>query len=1074
MTSVLIIDDELDIGETFRAFLEKEGHDVTIVADFSEAESALTGQPYDVVVADVKPHVNGMALLRLAREIDEDIPVILVTGEAGGPSATEAVQRGAYDCVAKPVTQEGLIRMVGRAAEKKRLLDEKRRLEADNRAYRTDLERKVAARTAELEHRNQELAALIEIGRDTSATLDSTEVLKRVTQRAAQVCEAHRCTILLLSKDGKVATPLMSQFSDGHGEWKMWRMFKDTSYPVPVSQVSEAQRVIRERQPLFIPDASASSLPKLLIEPFGVKSVLLVPLISKERVVALMALDRVDVDQEFTSEQVNLAMAIAVQAMVAIENARLFEAERAQLLLARTLQEVGALLTTRLSLDEVCQHVFDLLSRVIKYDSVSLQLLGQDNQLSLLVERGFPDPELFSQVARELSDHVLENFAERKVIVIPDTHNNSRWIVVPELDYIRSWIGAPLLVKGKLIGILNVDSATVNVYDAALGETVMAFANQAAIAIENARLFDEEMSSRRLADTLRQVAQALNSILSLDDVLGLILTELEKVIPLDSGSIMLLEGKDLIVRSVKGFADPDSVLKARLDLDTAFLNREVVESKRPLIVGSVHEDKRWINALKFSGLEPELHDTCSWMGIPLNVKGQVIGMLTTDKREAHFYSERDAQVALTFANQAATAIENARLFGAEQRRRQEAETLCRAAQALATATLDLSQVFERILGELQQVVPYDSATVQLLKGDRLEIIGGRGFPNLQELLGVSFDLSREDNPNREVIRRRVSFIVDDVPAVYSNFRRGPHAAAGIRAWLGVPLLFGDRLIGMLALDKREIGFYTAEHARLAEAFAAQAAIAIENALLFEEAQRELTERKRAEAAFQERAASLELVARVAQRTTAILELDELLHQAVDLISDAFGYYNVVILLVEGDEVVSKAVTLPAAQAMEDRLRLRVGKDGITGWVAGSGEPLLVPDVSVDPRYYAATEGIKTKSELAVPIKLKGIVIGVLDVQSAELDAFSQADVFMLETVADQLAVAIGNARLFHDTTRRLNDLSLLHDVALIGAATLDFDQILRRTVESVRNELQLDVFGFLLIDEEAKVARLHP
>ena len=903
MTSVLIVDDRPDIRETFWASLEKEGHDVTTVADFSGAESALTGQPYDVVVADLKLHVNGMALLRLAREIDENIQVILVTGEAGSPSATEAVQRGAYDCVPRPLAQEELIRMVGRAAEKKRLLDEKRRLEADNRAYQADLE-KVAASVAELEHRNQALTALIEIGRDISATLDSTEVLKRVTQRAAQVCEAHRCTILLLSEDGKVATPIMSQFSDGHGEWKMWRMFKDASYPVPVSQVPEAQRVIHERQPIFIPDALASSLPKPLIEPFGIRSVLLVPLVSKERVIGLMAFDRIEEGEDFTAEQVNLAMAIAAQATVAVENARLFEAERAQLLLAQTLQEVGALLTASLSLDEVCQHVFDLLSRVIKYDSVSLQLLGQDNQLSPLAARGFPDPELSSQVTHELSDHMLENFAERKVIVIPDTRNDSRWIAVPEMDYIRSWIGAPLLVKGKLIGVLNVDSTTVNAYDAALGETVMAFANQAAIAIENARLFDEEMSSRRLADTLRQVAQALNSTLSLDDVLGLILTELEHVIPLDSGSIMLLEGRELIIRAAKGFADPDGVLKVRLDLDTALLNREVVESKRPLIVGSVHKDERWIDAMKLSGLEPELHTTCSWMGIPLNVKGQVIGMLTTDKREAHFYSERDAQVALTFANQAAIAIENARLYNA--------------------------------------------------------------------------------------------------------------------------------------------------------------------------AQREISERKLAEGALQERATRLELIARLGQRTTAILELDELLHQAVDLVHNAFGYHNVLTLLVEGDEIVMRAASHPAVQAMEGHVRLRVGSEGITGWVAGSGEPLLVPDVSVDSRYYAATEGIETKSELAVPIKLKGIVIGVLDVQSTELDAFSQDDVFMLQTVADQLAIAIGNARLFQDTTRRLNDLSLLHDVALIGAATLDFDQILHRTVESVRDALQLDVFGFLLIDEEAKVARLHP
>jgi len=352
----------MDTRETFRAFLEEEGHDVTAVADLSGVESALTGQAYDVVVADAEPDVNGAALLRLVRQIDQNLSVVLIAVEEGLPSSTETLWSGAYDRVAKPVTREALASVVGRAAERKRLLDEKRRLEADNRAYRAEVE-KAAARTAELERVNRELAALVEIGREVSATLDSTEVLKRVTQRAAKVCEAHRCTILMLSEDGQVATPLMSQFSDGRGEWKMWRMFKDASYPVPVSQVPEAQRAIRERQPTFIPDAPASSLPRPLIEPFDIRSVLLVPLVSKERVIGLMAFDRIAEGEDFTTEQVNLAMAIAAQAVVAVENARLFEVERAQLLLAQTLQEVGALLTASLSLDEVCQQVFDLLSR---------------------------------------------------------------------------------------------------------------------------------------------------------------------------------------------------------------------------------------------------------------------------------------------------------------------------------------------------------------------------------------------------------------------------------------------------------------------------------------------------------------------------------------------------------------------------------------------------------------------------------------------------------------------------------------------------------------------------------------
>ena len=175
---------------------------------------------------------------------------------------------------------------------------------------------------------------------------------------------------------------------------------------------------------------------------------------------------------------------------------------------------------------------------------------------------------------------------------------------------------------------------------------------------------------------------------------------------------------------------------------------------------------------------------------------------------------------------------------------------------------------------------------------------------------------------------------------------------------------------------------------------------------------DITERKFAEDALRERAARLELISHIGQRTIAILDLDELLDQAVHLINDTFHYYNVLILLAEDEEIVIRAATLPAFQPLIGQVRLQIGLQGITGWVAKTGEALMVQDVSKEPRYYAEPEERETKSELAVPIKLKDAVIGVLTVESAELDAFSELDVFTLQTIADQLAIAIGNARLY--------------------------------------------------------------
>ncbi len=130
-----------------------------------------------------------------------------------------------------------------------------------------------------------------------------------------------------------------------------------------------------------------------------------------------------------------------------------------------------------------------------------------------------------------------------------------------------------------------------------------------------------------------------------------------------------------------------------------------------------------------------------------------------------------------------------------------------------------------VLSELRKEVPYDSCSVQELRGGRLVIVGGVGFLDLDVLIGESFDVDSLDTPNGEVIHRRRPLIVGDTDQ-YRAFRRGLHVGVGIRSWLGVPLLRGERLVGMMALDKAEADFYTAIHAQTALQFASLAASAL--------------------------------------------------------------------------------------------------------------------------------------------------------------------------------------------------------------------------------------------------------
>jgi PAS domain S-box-containing protein len=235
----------------------------------------------------------------------------------------------------------------------------------------------------------------------------------------------------------------------------------------------------------------------------------------------------------------------------------------------------------------------------------------------------------------------------------------------------------------------------------------------------------------------------------------------------------------------------------------------------------------------------KLENTRGVLAVPMIRGDEVIGGIVLWHRQPRHFSSEEVAFLRALAQQCVNAVENVRLLEAEARRRREAETLRAATQALS-ATLDLPQLLELILSELQKVVPYDSASVQQLLRGQLEIIGGRGFPNLNELLGVCFDPAADDNPNGRVLRSREPVILGDAPEIYAEFHRDPHGQAGIRSWLGVPLLLGDRVIGMIALDKREPGFYTREHARMAQAFAPQAAIAIENARVFAQEEQRAT------------------------------------------------------------------------------------------------------------------------------------------------------------------------------------------------------------------------------------------
>jgi PAS domain S-box-containing protein len=356
----------------------------------------------------------------------------------------------------------------------------------------------------------------------------------------------------------------------------------------------------------------------------------------------------------------------------------------------------------------------------------------------------------------------------------------------------------------------------------------------------------EVQRAREHAETLLTVTQVLGKTLSLEDTIETIIGELQRVVPYDSCSVQVIQGNRLVIVGGRGFDDLEALLGQGFDLDDEdSLNSQVVRSKRTQVFADVSHNPRF--ASDFLGSA----QIRGWICAPMIVGDRVVGVISVDKFEPDFYNEELAEVATAFAAQAAIAIENARLLETERAARKQAETLRAAAHSLAS-TLGVQQVFDLILTELRKVVPYEGASIQQFDGNELVIVGGQGYPNLDELLGVRYDWRGADDPAHELIERHEILIVPDVGDRYTHFQ-DPFGKGHIKAWMAVPLLVGNRLIGMLTLDSFERDFYTAEHARMADAFAAFAATAIDKARYVAELQRA---REEAEAATRAKSAFL--------------------------------------------------------------------------------------------------------------------------------------------------------------------------------------------------------------------------
>lgn len=341
-----------------------------------------------------------------------------------------------------------------------------------------------------------------------------------------------------------------------------------------------------------------------------------------------------------------------------------------------------------------------------------------------------------------------------------------------------------------------------------------------------------EARQRELAESLMHTTLILNTSLEFERVLFSVLEQIRKAIPYDGAAIMLREGEILRLASFLGFENqPEYIptIGAIYRLNEYPLLQQVCETMLPVNIEYLREQTN-------IQLTAEIEWVSSYLAAPLVIGEKVIGIINLASDTPGAFSQKSSDRLQAFAAPAALALHNARLFQAESTARQVAETLGAAAQALGQA-LDLEQVVETLLNHIQMIVKFDTAGVTLLEDEtRLAIRTMRGYGQWADLENIpSFPINGiTDSVIHRMISARRSIAIPNISL--DSAHNGQSEPGPIRTWLLVPIIANDKVIGLLELGRAREEDFNTEQIHWAEALVGQAAVAIQNAWLFQQVQ----------------------------------------------------------------------------------------------------------------------------------------------------------------------------------------------------------------------------------------------
>jgi PAS domain S-box-containing protein len=534
--------------------------------------------------------------------------------------------------------------------------------------------------------RRREAETLLDVAEFVSSSLDRDEILARVMEiLRVYLSDVHNCAISLIREDGIWLETITSWWADETYKLmpKGWQM--------EIEKTFTAHLAIQGGEPVVISDLweipFVNEFTRNKIKG-GLRSILCVPLKIQDRPLGTLHINNWHEARHFSAEEIAVLQGVANQAAIAVENARLFANERRQLQLSQTLQQVGSLLTASLPIEAVYEQIFELLGQVILFDSASLFLLDKNSQQFVLVSSHGFTKSVFDDGYLTLSVESVQQKLDQTPgwAVIPDVNKNPHWIYREEFASIQAWIGALLRVKGEQIGLLCVDSSVVNHYSREDGQTVAAFANQAAVAIENARLAVEIARQAKELAVLNQVSQetavSLNVDRFLDKITNLVGAEL---FPDYFGFILPNEQSGDLKPHASFRGISEAAKEVWIPRKQSIIGR-VIETGELYYAADVRLDPYYF---------PRSVDILSKVTIPLKVDNEVIGIIDVASPAIDHFSDREINFLTTLAGNISAVLERAKLY---ETLRIQAESL---AELVAQRTAELKLERDRLFAILE-------------------------------------------------------------------------------------------------------------------------------------------------------------------------------------------------------------------------------------------------------------------------------------------------------------------------------------------------------------------------------------